>query len=156
MARFVTFHRLLGDPHHITQTKASRLRHTWFALIKSHRRLALLQLAPVMLKAWKPKKTEFVPSSLGERLMKGRLELGFIQKEGARRMAGSQTAPVRTDPANGCSTTQGRSINLVGLGKGPNDHVQEAPGPGQRVHWNMDKWLHAINRKRWKQIRFCF
>ncbi len=49
-------------------------------------RVALLQLAPIALKALKPKETDFEPRTLGEHVRKRRLELRLTQKQAAERL----------------------------------------------------------------------
>jgi len=49
-------------------------------------RVALLQFAPITLKALKPKETDFEPQTLGEDIRKRRLQLGLTQKQAAERL----------------------------------------------------------------------
>jgi transcriptional regulator with XRE-family HTH domain len=58
-------------------------RRSFFRAINRHSRVALLQSVPIRLKALKIKKTDLIPSSLGEHVKKKRLELGLTQKEAA-------------------------------------------------------------------------
>ncbi len=49
-------------------------------------RVALLQFAPITLKALKPKEADFEPQTLGEHVRRRRLELEFTQKQAAERL----------------------------------------------------------------------
>ena len=45
-----------------------------------------MQFGPIILKALKPKDTDFEPQTLGERIRKRRLELQITQKQAAERL----------------------------------------------------------------------
>ena len=75
-----------------------------------HGCVALLQCAPITLKALKPKKTDLEPQTLGERVRKRRLELRLTQKEAAERLGvnswtvlnsekGHTAPPIESTPA---------------------------------------------------------